>query len=211
MCVIKHLLPIALLLALGACSSPSALQPAPATSATPAASPEAAVALPIATPAPSALTLMSPAFAEGGTIAIEYTCDGVNRSPALNWSAPPPGTQSLVLIMEDPDASDYTHWVLFNMPPETRELAPGIADGEVLAGLGMHGQNGFANPGYGGPCPDPGDTHRYHFTLYAVDRMLSLDPAPTSPVSKGMVRDAMQGHTLAEASLTAFYTRAGAP
>lgn len=153
------------------------------------------------------MMLASPAFADGASIAVEYACDGVNQSPALEWSAPPAGTQSLALIMEDPDANNYTHWVLFNMPPETRMLAPAIAKGEKLDGIGMHGQNGFAQPGYNGPCPDPGDTHTYIFTLYALNSPLPLDPSPLKPVSKGMVREAMQGRILGEGRLIGLYTR----
>jgi Raf kinase inhibitor-like YbhB/YbcL family protein len=109
--------------------------------------------------------------------------------------------------MEDRDFDNYTHWVLFNIPPETRELAAAIADGESVAGIGLHAQSSFAQPGYRGPCPDPGDTHSYTFTLYALDQMLPLEPGPTSPVSKGMVRDAMRGHILGEGMLGGMYTR----
>jgi Raf kinase inhibitor-like YbhB/YbcL family protein len=195
-------------LALAACAGPQATPP---TVAPPTAPPQPTAAPPPTLAPPGPFTLSSAAFTDGGAIAVEYSCDGENRSPALSWSAPPPGTQSLALIMEDPDASNYTHWVLFNIPPESRALAPSIPDGEVLSGIGMHAQNGFATPGYGGPCPDPGDTHEYLFTLYALDRVIPLDPAPTSPVSKGMLRDEMEGHILAEARLTGSYTRKDAP
>lgn len=150
------------------------------------------------------MQLKSIAFAQEGMIPKQYTCDGEGISPPLSWDAPPEGTQSLVLIVDDPDAPGQTfvHWVLYNLPPETRDLPerlPAIAD---LDNGGVQGSNDFDQLGYGGPCP-PGGTHRYFFKLYALDTRLELPPG----VSKPRVIDAMEGHILAAAELMGRYTR----
>lgn len=150
-------------------------------------------------------TLMSPAFEEGGTIAKKYTCDGPDLSPPLKWTDPPAGTQSLVLIVDDPDApvGTWVHWVLYNVPPETREFPEGQSTDESLKSGGKQGINDFRKVGYGGPCPPKGPAHRYIFKLYALDTMLQLGPKP----GKGDVEKGMKGHVLAETRLMGKYGR----
>ena len=222
----------AIVLALASCASPTALPatalpatalPAPtvaptalpAPTVTPTALPATALpatalpaptAMPAATSVPASIALTSSAFAEGGAIPVEFSCDGANTSPPLAWGDVPTGTKSLALIVEDPDADNYTHWVLFNIAPDVRQIAAGVPDGEEVTGIGLQAQNGFAKPGYGGPCP-PSGTHQYTFTLYALNIELPLRPDPLSPVSKGMVRDALKGHVLGSGQLTGVYTR----
>lgn len=149
--------------------------------------------------------LTSPAFAAGGTIPREFTCEGNDSSPALRWTDPPSGTKSLALIMDDPDApaGTWVHWVAFNIPAGARELPAGTAkDGEPPNGV-LQGQNSFERLGYGGPCPPPGPAHRYFFKLYALDVKLDLK----SGAAKPEVEDAMKGHTLAKAELMGRYKR----
>lgn len=150
------------------------------------------------------MQLTSTAIVSGGTIPRQYTCDGNDLSPALQWSEPPQGTKSFALIVEDPDApsSMFVHWILFNLPPETRALPEGIRAEARLASGARHGRNGWGNRGYGGPCP-PGGTHRYFFRLYALDTMLDL-PAG---VSRAQLLKAMQGHIVAETELMGRYAR----
>lgn len=148
------------------------------------------------------MKISSPAFADGAPIPVEYTCDGENRSPHLTWDGVPRGARSLALIMDDPDAprGTFTHWVLYDIPAEVTKLGPDVADGDV----GVSGRNSFGHPGYGGPCPPPGDRpHRYRFTLYALD-------VPTLDVSRGTrkaVDAALRGHVLATAQLVGRYQR----
>jgi Raf kinase inhibitor-like YbhB/YbcL family protein len=156
---------------------------------------------------PATISVTSSIFTEGGSLPIDYTCDGKNSSPALSWGALPAGTKSIALIMEDRTYENYTHWVLFNIPTELTELEADIPDGEVITAIGMHAQNAFSSPGYNGPCPDPKETNTYTFTIYALNTELPLKSDPLSPVSKGMVRDAMKGHILGEGVITAVYTR----
>src|SRR5437879_4876019 len=113
--------------------------------------------------------LTSTAFAEGEPIPAGHTGDGANRSPALAWSDPPPGTKTLALVCEDPDAprGTWVHWVLFNLPADSRGLAEG-------ASAGVQGKNDFGAVGYGGPAPPHGKPHRYFFKLHAVDAELKL-------------------------------------
>jgi len=150
-----------------------------------------------------AFTLTSRAFAEGADIPIRYTCDGENRAPHLTWSGTPDGTRSLTLIVDDPDAPGgiFTHWVLYDIPPEIRELN----ENEAGATVGIHGRNSFGKAGFGGPCPPHGDPpHRYMFTLAAVDvPSLGLSGAR----SREDVDAAMETHVIGIARLTGRYQR----
>ncbi|MGH9804909.1 MAG: YbhB/YbcL family Raf kinase inhibitor-like protein [Candidatus Acidiferrales bacterium] len=150
-------------------------------------------------------SLQSPAFSHGEDIPRKFTCDGPDLSPALNWSEPPAGTRSLALIADDPDApvGVWVHWVLYDLPPTSRELPEGVAKKESLDDGGRQGRNDFGRIGYGGPCPPPGKAHRYFFKLYALDAPTKLKPGAT----KAEVEKAMKGHLLAQAELMGRYKR----
>jgi Raf kinase inhibitor-like YbhB/YbcL family protein len=155
-----------------------------------------------------ALKISSPAFADGGAIPKKYTCEGDDLSPPLTFSGVPGDTQSLALIVDDPDAPDpaapkmtYVHWVLFDLPPDTSEIVEGMVG---LPSGTKSGLNDWKRPGYGGPCPPIG-RHRYFFKLYALDARLEGLSAATKPD----VLAAMQGHVLAEAQMIGTYQKAG--
>ena len=154
------------------------------------------------------LTLASPAFKAGGDIPAVHTCDGANSSPALTWSGVPPGTQSLALVVDDPDAPDpaapqrtWVHWVLYNIPADTPCLAQGMQTSDLPRGA-RAGLNDWKKPGYGGPCPPVG-RHRYVHKLYALDTLL---PELTGP-SKADLETAMRGHVIEQAQLVGMYQR----
>ncbi len=151
------------------------------------------------------LTVSTSAFQEGEVIPTEYTCEGQDVSPPLAWDEPPAGTQSLVLIVDDPDApvGVFTHWVLFNIPSDSRDLPEALPAQAQLPSGAQQGKNDFGRLGYGGPCPPPGRSHRYRFTVYALDQPLEL----TAGASKKQVLDAIQGHILAQGQLTGTYQR----
>lgn len=153
------------------------------------------------------LELSSPAFTEGGSIPARYTCDGDDLSPALSWTGVPPGTESLALIVDDPDAPDpaapkrtWVHWVIYNLPPDTTALPEAADVGSLPAGA-RNGKNDWQRIGYGGPCPPVG-RHRYFFKLYALDTRL---PELANPDKKALER-AIQGHVLAESVLMGTYS-----
>jgi Raf kinase inhibitor-like YbhB/YbcL family protein len=154
-----------------------------------------------------AFILTSTALRDGEQIPGKFTCDGENRSPELVWGGTPQGARSLAVILHDPDApsGEFTHWLRFDIPPGVTRLPPsGGRDGVTP---GVAGTNDFGEPGYGGPCPPPGDPpHRYQFTFYALD-------VPSLNLGKGATRDeveaAMEGHVLANAILEGQYGRAG--
>jgi Raf kinase inhibitor-like YbhB/YbcL family protein len=152
-----------------------------------------------------ALELTSPAFREGDAIPQQYTGDGRNISPPLAWRNPPAGTRSLALTCEDPDAprGTFTHWVVFNLPAELRELGESIPAETTLPNGMAQGTNDFGQAGYGGPKPPPGKPHRYVFTLYALDQPLDVQPGAT----KAQLLAAMKGHVLGEAQLLGTYAR----
>lgn len=151
------------------------------------------------------LNLTSRGFAEGDSIPRQYTCDGEDISPPLSWGEPPEGTESFVLIMDDPDApvGTWVHWVVFNVPAERRSLPEDVPAQDQLPEGGLQGDNGWKQIGYGGPCPPSGSTHRYVFKLYALDTTLDLEPG----ARKSPVIDRMEGHVLAASELTGEYAR----
>lgn len=159
-----------------------------------------------------AMQLTSPAFSHGGPIPRRYTGEGEDLSPPLQWSGVPEGTQELALICDDPDAptpEPWVHWVLYKIPPQTTSLPEGLPKTAQLsepAGA-MQGKNSWTTGqtiGYRGPMPPPGHgVHHYHFTLYALDRPLSLSPGE----SKKNLLQKMQGHILATATLIGTYQR----
>jgi hypothetical protein len=148
--------------------------------------------------------LRSTSFEEGGRIPRRNTCDGEDISPDLSWTDVPEKTASVALIVDDPDAprGNWVHWVLFDLPPTVLGLPEKIPSQQVLETGGVHGKNDFGRLGYGGPCP-PSGTHRYFFTLSALDVELRLPPNST----RDQVEKAMQGHVLAKARLTGRYSR----
>jgi len=151
------------------------------------------------------IVLNSNAFQPGLIIPKQYTGDGVDQSPPLGWSDPPSATKSLTLICDDPDAprGTWVHWVLFNLPAQTRKLEEGVPTTETLDNGAKQGKNDFGNIGYGGPAPPKGKPHRYFFKLYALDVVVDLLPGTT----KAQLMDAMKGHILAEGNLMGKYGR----
>ncbi len=152
------------------------------------------------------LTLTSPAFAYNGAMPARLTCDGRDLSPELRWSGLPAGTQSLALIVDDPDAPDpaaprmtWVHWVLYNIAPTATGLAEAVAPGALPAGT-RQGLNDWGRTGYGGPCPPIG-RHRYFHKLYALDTVLPDLGKPT----KAALEQAMKSHVLASTELVGTY------
>ena len=151
------------------------------------------------------LQISSTAFSPGETIPKKFTCDGPDVSPQLKWNDPPANTQSIALIMDDPDApgGTWVHWALYDLAANTRELPEGVAKQEQLSSGARQGRNDFGKIGYGGPCPPPGKPHRYFFKLYPLDAKLGLKAGAT----KADVERAMKGHILAQAELIGKYGR----
>jgi Raf kinase inhibitor-like YbhB/YbcL family protein len=145
------------------------------------------------------LVLTSTAFGDGEPIPDRFTCEGADVSPPLAWAELPPGTASLALLVDDPDApgGTFTHWLAWDIDP----AAGAIGEGAVLP---AEGKNGFGHRGYGGPCPPRGDgPHRYLFRLFALDAPLDLDAG----ANKGSFQAALAGHVLAAGELTGTYER----
>lgn len=144
------------------------------------------------------MTIRSPAFHQGGDIPAKFTCDGGKTSPPLEISGVPSETKSLVLIADDPDAPTglFTHWLVWNIPPQTNSVAEGSAP------KGVHGTNDFGKPGYGAPCP-PSGAHRYYFKVFALDRELGL----SSGARRSQLEAAMKGHVIAQGESMGRYAR----
>jgi Raf kinase inhibitor-like YbhB/YbcL family protein len=149
-----------------------------------------------------ALSITSPAFTDGGAIPSRFTCEGRGVSPPLVFGGVPPGTETLVLIVDDPDAPDpraprttWVHWLLYDMPPTCAGLPEGVRPADLPRGT-REGLNDFRRTGYGGPCPPVG-RHRYYHKLYALDIVLPDLGRPT----KARLEGAMGGHVLEHAAL----------
>ncbi|MDD5032661.1 MAG: YbhB/YbcL family Raf kinase inhibitor-like protein [Candidatus Pacebacteria bacterium] len=148
------------------------------------------------------MNLSSPAFENSSDIPVKYTCDGENVSPPLLVSDIPEGAESLVLIMDDPDATSgrtFDHWIVFNISDEIEE----IQEYSVPEGA-LQGRNDFGRNEYGGPCPPAGaKKHRYMFKLYALDGYLDLP----SGIDKKTLEQTMEPRVLDQATLVGLYGR----
>lgn len=148
---------------------------------------------------PQSFSVVSPAYENGGRIPQVYTCDGENRRPPLTVSNLPEGTESIAIIMENPDAEGglFTHWAVWNIDPRITT----IATDNPLAGAteGVNGQDAF---GYTGPCP-PGDTHRYVIRVFAVNRHFALPSTATPDDLKAELAD----YVIEQAEITGLYGR----
>ena len=196
------------------CGSSSPASPTPSTAPTSAGSPAGSGAGPEVTPTPATpspgptpspsppgpFALTSPSFVEGGPIPVAHTCDGVDSSPPLAWTGVPAGTVTFALIVDDPDAGGFVHWVVYNLDPGTVSLPTGVRPPDQ--GGPPQGTNSFGRVGYGGPCP-PSGTHHYRFRLIAVATRLSVGGSP----SASRVLAAASSHILGEALLTGTYHR----
>jgi len=137
------------------------------------------------------LSVSSDAWPQGGVIPTAFTCDGADKSPVLAWSGAPASAKSFALIVDDPDAPSgtFTHWVLFDVPANTNQLA------ESSSGVGINGKNDFGNARYNGPCPPKGKgAHRYFFKVFALD---AASLGLSAGASRGEVEGAMKSHVLA--------------
>jgi Raf kinase inhibitor-like YbhB/YbcL family protein len=153
----------------------------------------------------SNLQLTSSAFTDGKPIPSQFSCEGKNISPPLQWTGAPAETKSFVLIVDDPDAPAgvWTHWVIYDLPSTLTTLAEDVPKSQPVGGDGKQGINDFKQSGYGGPCPPPGKAHRYLFRLYALDTALGLKPGAT----KKQVEAAMVRHVIGQAQLMGTYQR----
>lgn len=144
------------------------------------------------------LTVTSPDFEDREMMDAVFSRMGGNRSPAIEWSGAPAGTQSFALICDDPDAprGRWVHWVIYNIPAGETGLAQGQPKLEVLENGAVQGENSWGVIGWDGPQP-PSGTHRYYFKVYALDIVLDLAPG----ADKGDLRDAMDDHILAEGEI----------
>lgn len=151
---------------------------------------------------PGTFTLHTNAFVDGGPMPVLYTCDGKNISPFLEWEHLPNKTQSLAVIVIDPDAPGgiFYHWLLYNIPTSMTSLSEGMTHFPTNVLLG---KNSFGKLAYSGPCPPKGASHTYLFTLYALDSLLKVDAG----VDGNTLVKTIKEHELGETTLTTVYSR----
>ena len=153
---------------------------------------------------PESIKLLSPAFANNSNIPRKYSCDGIDLSPPLNWSSPPPGTKALAILVYDLDAPHgiFYHWLIYDLNPSLRGLPAGVP--KVLETLyGMQGINSFNRAGYGGPCPPKGELHHYVFLIVALNSTQGLRPG----LKPQEFLNVIKGHVIAYGLLVGLYRR----
>ncbi len=145
------------------------------------------------------MKITSPAFANKQMIPPKYTCDGENINPLLQISNTPTETQSLVLIVDDPDApsGDWVHWLVWNISPKIQSIAENEIPEKAIQGI-----NDFNRQNYGGPCP-PSGIHRYQFKIYALNTLLNIPPNSR----KKDLEKTIENHILDKALLIGLYKR----
>ena len=139
------------------------------------------------------LSVTSPALEAGEQVLSEFTCDGADRSPPLEIGDVPEDAVSLAVVVDDPDApgGTFTHWLLWNLPPDRTSIPKGVPAEPVVDSLGgaRQGANDFGDIGYGGPCPPSGEVHTYRFTAYALDGTLAVDPGASADAVLPAIED----------------------
>jgi Raf kinase inhibitor-like YbhB/YbcL family protein len=195
--------------------------PATPVRATPVGpTPSLPIARAVASPSPSVLpgqspvaaarfALQSTAFSDGGQLPSDYTCDGSGQSPPLSWTGAPPGTAAYALVAQDTDRTSaanqpFTLWLLYNMPSSLTQLGAGVPARPLLSNGAQQGLNDNQTVGYLGACPDPGQApHHVAFVVFAQDGYVTLETGAAYPA----VQDALNGHTVGQAKLTAMVQR----
>ncbi|MCX8095099.1 MAG: YbhB/YbcL family Raf kinase inhibitor-like protein [Caldisericia bacterium] len=149
--------------------------------------------------------LTSGVIKENNLIPKDYTCEGKDISPQLEWSNVPNGTVSFCLIMDDPDAPGgvFTHWIIFNIPSTYKSLPENFPKIPEFENGIKQGKNDFNKIGYNGPCPPIGSTHQYRFTIYAIDKMLNLE----SGVKVEEVMKEIENHILGKGEFVCIFSR----
>ncbi len=145
------------------------------------------------------MQIQSVMFSDNEFIPMQYTCEGEDIIPPLLFLDVPQDAKSLVVIVDDPDAAVglWTHWVVFNIPPDTHEFS----EGEIPPGT--QGLSSYKKPEWRGPCPSNDTVHHYRFKLFALDTMLDLDENAT----REEIETAMSTHVIEEAELTGLYQK----
>lgn len=159
---------------------------------------------PTATPSPESFTLNVASLVPGTVLPDVYSCEGASESPAVSWGGVPAGAISLVLILDDPDApgGTFTHWIVYNIPPDARSIPAGQTAQKVLANGAQQGDSSARSRGYYPPCPPVGTKHRYLFWLYAVDGDITQPTADRVSINM-----ALAGHTIAKTEFLTTFTR----
>lgn len=165
-----------------------------------------------------AFSVTSNSFKDGDYLAMDHVlsenfgfgCAGGNQSPHLAWSDAPAGTKSFAVTCYDPDAptgSGFWHWLVVNIPADVTELALDADQPKApnLPAGALQTRTDFGAPGYGGPCPPPGDhPHRYFFTMFAV----GVDALPVkADTSAAVVGFKLHFNTLAKAAIVVLFKR----
>jgi Raf kinase inhibitor-like YbhB/YbcL family protein len=147
------------------------------------------------------LTVTSPIFAPGAAVPVDFTCDGADRSPPLTLSAPPANARSLAIVVDDPDGpgGTFTHWIVYNLRPDTLSIAEAA---DLGTSGGISGTNDFKRLGYSGPCPPKFEEHRYRFRVVALDALIHPEP----PATREAIDAAMNGHVIGQGSLVGVYS-----
>lgn len=152
------------------------------------------------------LLVTSDVFGSGRALSDRYTQNGEDVSPPLAWTKGPAGTQSYVVLAEDAGVNRHepvVHWVIYDIPSNMTRLPENVPTTPKLGSGAMQGLNVRKAAGFIGPKPPAGQTHPYHFEVFALNSRLNLDPANAD---RDAVVNAMKGHVLATGDIVTNYT-----
>jgi len=170
--------------------------------------------------APAKITVESTAFKDGESLPDDYSSFGKNVSPPLSWSGAPATTRQFAVVCHDPDApmpGGFTHWVVYKIPASAKGLPEAVPAGANVTASGLagaiQGANGFAaftrrggpppEPSYRGPAPPAGPAHHYHFTVYAIDGAVDLQPG----LDRNGLLKAIEGHIVGQGEVVGLYRK----
>jgi Raf kinase inhibitor-like YbhB/YbcL family protein len=157
---------------------------------------------------PIGVSVSSPAFANDAAIPEANSCDGAGLPPKIEWSDLPANTQSVAVVVDDPDAGKkpFVHWIVVGLPPEDGSVPSTAKTVHELDNTG-------GTIGWTAPCPPPGSPHRYRFTVYALRDYVcagDADDLRTSTWSPPGAADALNriaGTAIAKGTLVGTYQR----
>jgi Raf kinase inhibitor-like YbhB/YbcL family protein len=197
----SYLLLAVLIVAMVICEG--CISPAPSSLGSPSPSPPANQQIGFTVPSETFMVRVA-SLSPGSVLPDVYTCKGASESPEVMWSNVPDSTKSLVLILDDPDALNgrFTHWIVFNIPPDSEGIPRAQPNSKVLANGAQQGQNSGGSRSYYPPCPPIGTTHRYVFKLYAVDMAITQPTADRESIDW-----ALTGHTIASTEFITTFKR----
>lgn len=149
------------------------------------------------------LIIANSTIIEGDLIPTEFTCSGSGLNPEVSWQGIPTGTESLVFVIDDPDApaGTFTHWIVYNLSPQNQFIPENFSPESSISGVKM-GINSVQENNYFPPCPPSGQEHHYLFSLYALNSTVNGEN-----LDRDHIDAAMEGHVIEYTRITTTFKK----